>query len=167
MTRLDLDGVDVDLERGTDMRSNGNFAAFAAQLDLHAAPQGRARHGGARAVHRPGRGQQLIRSSRNGWLPMTSSTLMIYSTNMSAYTSELAWWTGTEGLPKDKPTWGVEFTSQPTVDMAKAKLATASKAYGGVMVWEYSQNTEPQLWPGDPVEPLSGQRGGDSATRLP
>jgi hypothetical protein len=30
--------------------------------------------------------------------------------------------------------------------MAK-QLTTASKAYGGVMVWEYSQSTEPSLWP--------------------
>jgi hypothetical protein len=71
---------------------------------------------------------------------------MIYSTNMGSYTRELAWWTGTEGLAKDRLTWGIEFTSQLTVSTAK-QLTTASKAYGGVMVWEYSQSTEPQLWP--------------------
>jgi hypothetical protein len=42
--------------------------------------------------------------------------------------------------------WGVEFTNQLTVDTAK-QLTAASKAYGGVMVWEYWQSTEPTLWP--------------------
>ena len=33
-----------------------------------------------------------------------------------------------------------------TAAMAK-QLATASKGYGGVMMWEYSQASEAQLWP--------------------
>jgi hypothetical protein len=145
VTRLDLDGVDVDLERGTDMRSNGNFAAFAAQLISTLRPKGELVTAALAQyiVQDAGSSDPIVKK----WLAAYDFiNLMIYSTNMSAYTSELAWWTGTEGLPKDKLTWGVEFTSQLTVDMAK-QLATASKAYGGVMVWEYSQNTEPQLWP--------------------
>ena len=145
VTRLDLDGVDVDLERGTDMRSTGNFAAFAAALISTLRPKGE--------LVTAALAQYIIQDAGSSdpvvkkWLAAYDFiNLMIYSTNMTTYTKELAWWTGTEGLPKDKLTWGVEFTGQLTVDMAEA-LTTASKAYGGVMVWEYSQKTEPQLWP--------------------
>jgi chitinase len=145
VTRLDLDGVDVDLERGTDMRSSGNFAAFAAELISTLRPKGELVTAALAQyiVQDAGSSDPVVKK----WLAAFDFiNLMIYSTNMSTYTKELAWWTGTEGLPKDKLTWGVELTSQLTVDMAK-QLTTASKAYGGVMVWEYSQKTEPQLWP--------------------
>jgi GH18 family chitinase len=145
VTRLDLDGVDVDLERGTDMRSSGNFAAFAAQLISTLRPKGE--------LVTAALAQYIVQDAGNSdpvvkkWLAAFDFiNLMIYSTNMSTYTKELAWWTGTEGVSKDNLTWGVELTSQLTVDMAK-QLTTASKAYGGVMIWEYSQKTEPQLWP--------------------
>jgi GH18 family chitinase len=145
VTRLNLDGVDVDLERGTDMRSSGNFAAFAAELISTLRPKGELVTAALAQyiVQDAGSSDPVVKK----WLAAFDFiNLMIYSTNMSTYTKELAWWTGTEGLPKDKLTWGLEFTSQLTVDMAK-QLTTASKAYGGVMVWEYSQKTEPQLWP--------------------
>jgi len=145
VARLDLDGVDVDLERGADMRSSGNFAAFASQLVAKLRPEGKLVTSALAQyiVQDAGASDPVVKQ----WLAAFDFiNLMIYSTNMSTYTRELAWWTGTEGLPKDKLTWGLEFTSQLTVDMAK-QLTTASKAYGGVMVWEYSQKTEPQLWP--------------------
>jgi hypothetical protein len=65
---------------------------------------------------------------------------------MNDYTNEVHWWVNTVGAPKVNLTWGIEFMSQLTVAMAK-QITTASVAYGGVMVWEYSQPTEPQLWP--------------------
>jgi hypothetical protein len=145
IARLDLDGVDVDLERGVDMRSTGNFAAFASALVATLRPEGK--------LVTAALAQYIVQDAVASdpvvkqWLAAYDFiNLMIYSTNMSTYTKELAWWTGTEGLPRDKLTWGLEFTSQLTAAMA-AQLTTASKAYGGVMVWEYSQKTEPQLWP--------------------
>ena len=145
VTRLDLDGVDVDLERGSSMRSSGNFAAFAAQLVSTLRPKGRLVTAALAQyiVQDAGSSDPVVKK----WLAAYDFiNLMIYSTNMSTYTKELAWWTTNEGVPKDKLTWGVEFTSQLTADMAK-QLTTASKAYGGVMVWEYSQGTEGTLWP--------------------
>ena len=145
ITRLGLDGVDVDLERGTDMRSSGNFAAFAAQLVSTLRPEGKLVTAALAQyiIQDAGANDAVVKK----WLAAYDFiNLMIYSTNMGTYTKELGWWTNTEGLPKDKLTWGIEFTSGLTTDMAK-QLTTASKAYGGVMVWEYSQKTEPQLWP--------------------
>jgi hypothetical protein len=145
LTRLDLDGVDVDLERGSGMRSSGNFAAFAAQLVSTLRPEGKLVTAALAQyiVQDAGSSDPVVKK----WLAAYDFiNLMIYSTNMNTYTKELAWWTTTEGLPKDKLTWGVQFASQLTVDMAK-QLTAASKAYGGVMVWEYSQSTELTLWP--------------------
>ena len=42
-------------------------------------------------------------------------------------------------------TWGVEFSTKLSVEMAK-QLTTASEAYGGIMLWEYSLGGEAQLW---------------------
>jgi GH18 family chitinase len=145
VTRLDLDGVDVDLERGNDMTSSGNFAAFAAQLVSTLRPEGRLVTAALAQyiIEDAGSSDPVVKK----WLAAFDFiNLMIYSTNMSTYTKELTWWTTNEGMPKDELTWGVEFTSQLTADMAK-QLTTASKAYGGVMVWEYSQSTESTLWP--------------------
>ncbi len=145
VTRLDLDGVDVDLERGNDMTSSGNFATFAAQLVSTLRPQGKLVTAALAQyiVEDAGSSDPVVKK----WLASFDFiNLMIYSTKMSAYTQELTWWTTTEGLPKDELTWGVELTSQLTAAMAK-QLTTASKAYGGVMIWEYSQSTEPTLWP--------------------
>jgi hypothetical protein len=127
------------------MRSSGNFAAFDDALIATLRPKGKLVTAALAQyiVQDAGANDPVVKK----WLgAFDFINLMIYSTNMSTYTKELGWWTGTEGLPKDKLTWGIEFTSQLTAAMA-GQLTTASKAYGGVMVWEYSQKTEPQLWP--------------------
>jgi hypothetical protein len=74
--------------------------------------------------------------------------LMIYAfdDDMHQYTSELSWWGTKIGMPKTKLTWGIEFDPKLNTGLA-AKLTTASKANGGVMIWEYSQGTEKTLWP--------------------
>jgi chitinase len=142
--RLDLDGVDVDLERGADMKSSGNYPAFVAKLISTFRPEGKlvttalAQY----IVEDAGADPALITVIKSFDL----INLMIYSTNMSTYTNELNWWTTTKGVPKSILTWGIEFSSKLTAAMAQ-QLTAASKAYGGVMVWEYSQGTEPQLWP--------------------
>jgi hypothetical protein len=71
---------------------------------------------------------------------------MIYTTNMSDYTNESSWWTSTVNLPKDKLVWGILFGNGLSTDLA-TQITMASKAYGGIMVWEYTQPTEAQLWP--------------------
>lgn len=142
ITRLDLDGVDVDLERGDSMRSNGNFPEFASKLVAKLRPEGK--------IVTAALAQYIVEAAGNdatvtSWLNSYDFiNLMIYSTDMTTYTKELDWWTK-KGIAKNKLTWGVEFSSRLSVDMVK-QLTTASKAYGGVMAWELSQNTAPTLW---------------------
>jgi hypothetical protein len=142
--RLDLDGVDVDLERGGDMKSTSNYPAFVGALISTFRPEGK--------IVSSALAQYIVQDAgANAALFTVLNSfdfinLMIYSTNMNDYTNEVNWWVKTVGAPKANLTWGIEFTSQLTVATA-AQITMASEAYGGVMVWEYSQPTEPQLWP--------------------
>jgi hypothetical protein len=144
VTRLDLDGVDVDLERGGMMTSGSNYPAFVSQLLSTFHPEGK-----------------LVTSALAQYIVMDATpdaTItgtvesfdfindMVYTNSLGDYTNEANWWSSTIGLPKDKLVWGILFGNGLGVDTAK-QIATASKAYGGVMCWEYSQPTASQLWP--------------------
>jgi hypothetical protein len=73
---------------------------------------------------------------------------MIYTSNMADYTNESSWWTSTVNLPKNKLVWGVNFEGNGGLSVATAtQIAMGSKAYGGIMMWEYTQASEAQLWP--------------------
>ena len=143
ITRLDLDGVDVDIERGGSMKSNGNFPVFMSKLVAKLKPEGK--------LVTAALAQYIVEAAGNDatvttWLnSFDFINLMIYTTNMSDYTDELNWWTTKKGIPKNKLTWGVLFDGNLSVDMTK-QLTTASKAYGGIMAWELSQRTAPTLW---------------------
>jgi hypothetical protein len=143
ITRLNLDGVDVDLERGNMMRSTGNFPQFMSKLVAKLRPEGK--------LVTAALAQYIVQAAGNDatvntWLnSFDFINLMIYSTDMMTYTKQLDWWTGTKQIPKKKLTWGVEFTSGLSVDVVKS-LTTSSEGYGGIMAWEYSQRTAPTLW---------------------
>ncbi len=144
VTSLTLDGVDVDLERGTDLKSSGNFPQFLAKLEAKM-------HGEGKLVT-AATAEYIVEDSGTdqGVITYLKSydflNLMIYTTNMGTYTSELNWWTSKIGMAKTKLTWGIEFDNSLSTSTAKS-LTTASLGYGGVMVWEYSQPTESTLWP--------------------
>jgi chitinase len=144
VTRLGLDGVDVDLEHGEQMKSTGNFPEFLDKLIGTLRPQGKlvtaalAQH----VIEEAGTDEGVL-----AWLETYDFiNLMIYQWDMDSYVSELDWWTSTTGLAKNKLTWGLQFDPQLSTAVAK-QLTTASESYGGVMVWEYSQPSEAQLWP--------------------
>jgi len=144
VTSLTLDGVDVDLERGQYLKSSGNFPQFLQKLEAKLHPEGK--------LVTAALAQYIVEDAGTdqGVIDYINSydfvNLMIYNTNMSTYTNELNWWTSKIKMPKTKLTWGIEFGNNLSTDMAK-QLTTASKGYGGVMVWEYSQPTEASLWP--------------------
>ncbi len=145
VSALDLDGVDVDLETGKKMTSSSNYPAFVSQLISTFHPEGK--------LVTSALAQYIVQDQNpDATILATIQSFdfindMIYSTNMSDYTSEVAWWTGsTIGLPKDKLVWGIEFGSQLGTSAAQ-QLTTASKAYGGVMCWEYALSQEGTLWP--------------------
>ena len=144
ITRLDLDGVDVDLERGPNLKASTNFPMFLSKLIAKLRPQGR--------VVSTALAQYIIEDTGDdaattaAWLNTYDFiNLMIYTNNMSTYTNELNWWTTKRNIPKNKLTWGVDFGGNTSADMIK-QLTIASKAYGGIMAWELSQKAAPPLW---------------------
>ena len=144
ITRLNLDGVDVDLERGSGLKVSTNFPDFLAKLIAKLRPQGK--------VVSTALAQYIIEDTGDDasktapWLTSYDFiNLMIYNKNIDVYTKELNWWTTQRNIPKSKLTWGVDFTGATNAATVKA-LTQASKAYGGVMAWELSQDAAPPLW---------------------
>jgi chitinase len=144
VSRLNLDGVDVDLERGGMMQSSSNYPAFVSQLLSTFHPEGK--------LVTTALAQYIVQDANPD--PTITATVqsfdfindMIYTTNISDYTNEANWWTSTTQLPNDKLVWGVLFGNNLSVGTV-TQIATASKAYGGIMCWEYTQSTESTLWP--------------------
>jgi GH18 family chitinase len=141
--RLDLDGVDVDVERGGSMKSSGNFPKFMSQLVAALHPEGK--------LVTAALAQYIMQAAGND-ATVTAWTnafdfinLMIYNKNMGTYTNELNWWKTNRGVPKTKLTWGVIFDGSTSVDMV-SQLTTASKADGGIMAWELSLDKTGNYW---------------------
>jgi hypothetical protein len=144
VTRLDLDGVDVDLERGNLMQSSSNYPAFVNELVSTFRPKGMLVTSAlAQYIAQDANSDAVLMGVFQSFDFIND---MIYTTNLSDYTNEASWWTGTQGIAKTKLCLGIEFTNNLTTGTA-IQITTTSKAYGGVMMWEYSQSTESQLWP--------------------
>ncbi len=144
ITRLDLDGVDVDLERGNLMQSSSNYPAFVSRLVSTFRPNG--------MLVTTALAQYIAQDANSDAVLMGVFQSfdfindMIYTTNLKDYTSEASWWTGTQGITSTKLCLGIEFGNNLSTGTA-IQITTASKAYGGIMMWEYTQPTESQLWP--------------------
>jgi GH18 family chitinase len=144
VTRLNLDGVDVDLERGTLMQSSSNYPAFINQLISTSRPNGMlVTTALAQYIAQDANSDATLQAVYQSFDFIND---MIYTTNMSDFTGEASWWTGTQGITKTKLCWGIEFTSNLSTNTA-IQLTKGSEAYGGVMMWEYTQSTESTLWP--------------------
>jgi hypothetical protein len=148
VTAMNLDGVDVDLESPGDMTSSGNYPAFVSQLISTFRPEGK--------LVTTATAQYIVQGQNpDATIVATLKSFdfindMIYSNNMNDFTNEAAWWAGsTIGLPKDNLVWGICFSQCPPVPSAATvqQVTTASKAYGGVMCWDYTDKAEATLWP--------------------
>src|SRR5260370_1287379 len=135
VTRLNLDGVDVDLERGSYMKATGNFPAFVNKVVSTFRPEGK--------LVTTALAQYIVQDAGGGGAGGAALNavlgsydfinLMIYSTNMSTYTNELNWWTANTGLPKTKLVWGVDFSPGKLTAAMEKQLTTPSNAYGAIM----------------------------------
>jgi chitinase len=145
VSRMNLDGVDVDLEQGKLMTSSSNYPAFVRQLISTFHPEGKLVTSAlAQYIVQDAIADATIIGVVNSFDFVSD---MVYTTNLSDFTTESNWWTSTINLPKNKLVWGVDFEGTSlTVDTVK-QIAMGSKAYGGIMAWEYSQPSEAQLWP--------------------
>jgi GH18 family chitinase len=144
LKRLNLDGVDVDLEQGSGMKTSTNFPTFVNKLVSTLRPEGKLVTAALAQYIAEDTG---LDATSTAWMKQYDFiNLMIYNTNMNTYTSELNFWTTKVGAAKNKLVWGIEFSNNLNAATAKS-LTTASKAFGGIMVWEYSQGTESTLWP--------------------
>jgi hypothetical protein len=148
---MNLDGVDVDLESPGDMTSSGNYPAFVSQLIATFHPEGKlVTTAQAQYIAQGQNTDATIVATLNSFDFIND---MIYSATMSDFTNEATWWTGSAvGLPKDHLVWGVCYDgggecANPSVDLVQ-QITTASKGYGGIMIWDYTDSTVgPTIWP--------------------
>src|SRR5262249_34462150 len=90
LTRQDLDGVDVDLERGKNLKASTNFPMFLSTLIAKLRPQGRIVSTALAEYIIEDTGDDAATTAK--WLlTYDFINLMIYSNNMSTYTNELNW----------------------------------------------------------------------------
>jgi GH18 family chitinase len=144
VSKLDLDGVDVDLERGAMMKSSSNYPAFVSALLATFHPEGKlVTTALAQYIAQDANTDKTLQAVYQSFDFIND---MIYTTNLSDYTNEAQWWTGTQGIEKTKLTLGIEFTNNLSTSTATT-ITTTSKGYGGIMIWEYTQPTESKLWP--------------------
>jgi chitinase len=154
---MNLDGVDVDLESPGDMTSSTNYPAFISQLISTFHPEGK--------LVTTASAQYIVQGQspdgQNPDPPIIAAVNsfdfindMIYQTDVGTYTSEATWWTGSAvNLPNDHLVWGICFDGAgsgcgtPSVAQIQ-QLTTASKDYGGMMVWDYTDGSVgPTDWP--------------------
>ena len=149
VSAMNLDGVDVDLESSGDMTSGGNYPAFVSALISTFHPEGKlVTTAQAQYIAQGQNTDAAIVAALNSFDFVND---MIYSATPSDFTNEANWWTGSPvNLPKEKLVWGVCFDGEcanPTVAVVK-QLTTSSKAYGGIMIWDYTDSTVgPTIWP--------------------
>jgi GH18 family chitinase len=145
VSSMNLDGVDVDVEQGKQMTSSSNYPAFVSQLISTFHPEGKLVTSAlAQYIVQDANPDATIIGVVNSFDFIND---MIYTTNLSDYTNESNWWTSTINLPKNKLVWGVNFEGNGLSVGTVTQIAMGSKAYGGIMAWEYSQQSEAQLWP--------------------
>jgi hypothetical protein len=145
---MELDGVDVDLESPGSMTSGSNYPAFVQQLVAQLHAEGKlVTTASAQYIVQGQNPDATIVAALQSFDFVND---MIYSANLSDYTNEASWWTGSPvGLPKDKLALGVCFDQcGATPSVAAVQQITAdSMAYGGVMCWDYTDPDEASLWP--------------------
>jgi chitinase len=175
LTRLNLDGADVDIESPGNL--NANFATFVTKLVATLHPKGK--------LVTTAIAQYLVEGA-NTYSDATMKSwdfinVMIYTNKMSDFTNEMAWFTGQKGVAKNKLVLGLGFFGTDSSDQEYAytdimkadanawskntatvggktvnytgidtmkQLTTYSKGFGGVMFWEYTEDVpgDHSLW---------------------
>jgi chitinase len=175
LTRLNLDGADVDIESPGNL--NANFATFVSKMVATLHPEGKLVTTAIAQYLIEGAGSYSDTTMKS-W---DFINVMIYTNKMSDFTGEMAWFTGTKGVAKNKLVIGAGFFGTDSsdneyayTDIMKAdsnawsknqamvngktvnytgvdtmkQLTTFSKGYGGIMYWEYTEDVpgDHSLW---------------------
>jgi hypothetical protein len=175
LTRLNLDGADVDIESPGNL--NANFATFVSKLVTTLHPEGKLVTTAIAQYLIEGAGTYSDATMKS-W---DFINVMIYTSKMSDFTNETAWFTGQKGVAKNKLVLGLGFFGSDSndqeytyADIMKAdpnawskntatvggktvnytgvdtmkQLTIYTKGFGGVMFWEYGEDVpgDHSLW---------------------
>jgi chitinase len=141
--RLNLDGVDIDLEQGSTLKTNTNFPKFIDKVNTTLKPEGKLVTAALAQYIMEDAGND---ATINGWLTAYDFiNVMIYDNNFKTYTDTINWWTSNRKVAKDKLVPGVTFDGGESAATVK-QVAIMGKDYGGVMAWELSMKSAPTLY---------------------
>jgi chitinase len=141
--RLNLDGVDIDLEQGNTLKTSTNFPKFIDKVNGTLKPQGKLVTAALAQYIMEDCGND---ATVNGWLTAYDFiNVMIYANNFGTYTNTINWWTSNRKVAKDKLVPGVTFDGSESAAVVK-QVSVMAKDYGGVMAWELSMKSAPTLY---------------------
>jgi GH18 family chitinase len=134
LTRLNLDGADVDIEKESNGEVGDNYGTFVTKIVAKLRPEGK-----------------LVTAAVAPYLQgyMNDDTLhlfdfvniMTYSTNTGDYTSALDFYAG-KNMAKTKLTLGIISESDQHTSVSTTQAITAiAKNYGGVMLWDLAEDS--------------------------
>jgi chitinase len=142
--RTGLDGVDIDVEEGSQMTSSSNFGKFVAEINAVFKPKGKLVTAALAQYIMQAAGKN---ATVDAWTKsLDFINLMIYRDPFDTYTKEASWWVSDRGIEKKKLVWGVIFDGKGNTSTVVKQVTVASKEYGGVMAWELSLGQANTLW---------------------
>jgi hypothetical protein len=134
LTRLNLDGADIDIEKESTAEVGSLYGTFVSKVEAKLHPEGK--------LVTAAVAQYLAPYMPNATLlSFDFVNIMTYSTNTGDYTNDLAFFAG-KGLPKSKLTAGIISESDQHTSVATTKAITSiAKGYGGPMLWDLAEDS--------------------------
>jgi len=128
--RLNLDGVDIDIEKESSAEVGSAYATFVSKAIAKLRPEGKLVTAAVAQYLQPYMLDSTLKS-------FDFVNVMIYTSNTGDYTSEASYYVNTKGLDKSKLTLGIISESDQRTSVSTTKAITGiAKSYGGPMLWD-------------------------------
>lgn len=133
LTRLSLDGVDVDIEKESSSEVGTPYATFVSKVIAKLRPKGKLVTAAVAQYLQPYMPDATLKS-------FDFVNIMVYSTNTSDYTSAFNFYVG-KGVARSQLTGGIISESNQHTSVSTTKSITAiTKGYGGPMLWDLAED---------------------------
>jgi hypothetical protein len=134
LTRLSLDGADIDIEKESTGEVGTLYGTFVSKVIAKLHPEGKLVTAAVAQYLQPYMPDATLQS-------FDFVNVMIYSTSTSDYTNQLNFYAG-KGLAKSKITGGIISESDQHTSVSTTKAITAiTKGYGGPMLWDLAEDS--------------------------
>jgi hypothetical protein len=134
LTRLNLDGADIDIEKESTAEVGTLYATFVGKVIAKLHPEGKLVTAAVAQYLQPYMPVSTLQS-------FDFVNIMTYSSNLNDYTNDVNFFVG-KGVPKSKMTLGIISESDQRTSVSTTQAITSlSKSYGGPMLWDLAGDT--------------------------